>query len=138
MPMLLWLVMACGASAADAQWQRAHFHYQLFCQGCHGPDGSGAREVPRMKDHIGVFLATPAARDYLVRVPGSATSALDDRQLAEVLNWIIEEFSGDSASDDFQRFTAEEVGRLRRHPLNEVADYRQQLLTGIASATTRE
>ena len=92
--------------------------------------------VPRMKDHVGYFLETPRGRDYLVRVPGSATSALSDEQLAEVLNWILENFAGDSLSPDYVAYTSDEVGRVRRQPLNEVEDYRAELLVEIARAKT--
>ena len=120
--------------AEDINWQRAHFNYQMFCQGCHSPDGSGAMSVPRMKDHVGNFLTTPAGREYLVRVPGSATSALDNAELAEVLNWILVEFAGDSLDKNYRRYTPSEVAELRASPLNEVVHYRAQLLVEIASA----
>jgi mono/diheme cytochrome c family protein len=135
---VLCLCLASGAPAENINWQRAQFNYQMFCQGCHTPDGSGAKSVPRMKDHVGYFLQTRQGREYLVRVPGSATSALDDEQLAEVLNWIIQEFAGDSAEQSYERYTTLEVAQLRQRPLNEVYQYRAQLLVEIASANTRE
>ena len=134
----LCICLASGALAENINWQRAQFNYQMFCQGCHTPDGSGAKSVPRMKDHVGYFLGTREGREYLVRVPGSATSALDDEQLAEVLNWIIQEFAGDSAEESYERYTTLEVAQLRQQPLNEVEQYRNQLLVEIASAKTRE
>ena len=134
----LCFFLANGALAENINWQRAQFNYQMFCQGCHTPDGSGAKSVPRMKDHVGYFLQTRQGREYLVRVPGSATSALDDEQLAEVLNWIIQEFAGASADENYERYTPVEVARLRQQPLNEVEQYRTQLLVEIASAKTRE
>ena len=127
-----------GASAAEINDRRAQFNYQLFCQGCHTPDGTGANAVPRMKDQVGYFLAIPAGREYLVRVPGSATSALNDAELAEVLNWIVREFAGASTPAEARPYSAEEVGRLRQHPLNEVEQYRVQLLADIAGAITGE
>ena len=141
MKTLVTALLLCLASAAQADnmnRQRAHFNYQMFCQGCHTPDGVGANTVPRMKDQVGYFLETRAGREYLVRVPGSATSALDDEQLAEVLNWIIQQFAGDSADESYERYTPLEVGQLRQQPLNEVEQYRTQLLVEIASAKTRE
>ena len=134
----LCLLFVVTVQAAELNWQRARFNYQMFCQGCHTPDGTGAKAVPRMRDHVGYFLETPRGREYLVRVPGSATSALGDEQLAEVLNWIILEFAGDSAVGKHEPYTASEVAQLRQQPLNEVADYRAHLLAEIASAKTRE
>jgi mono/diheme cytochrome c family protein len=135
---LCCLLAVTGVSAGEINDRRAQFNYQLFCQGCHTPDGVGAMAVPRMKDQVGYFLATPAGREYLVRVPGSATSALSDADLAEVLNWIVREFAGASAPEEFERYSAGEVGRLRQQPLNEVEQYRSQLLAEIAGAITGE
>jgi mono/diheme cytochrome c family protein len=135
---VLCLGLASAALAEDINRQRAHYNYQMFCQGCHTPDGVGANAVPRMKDQVGYFLETRRGREYLVRVPGSATSALNDEQLAEVLNWIVQEFAGDSADESYERYTPTEVARLRQQPLNEVEQYRTQLLVEIASAKTRE
>ena len=92
----------------------------------------------RMRDHVGRFLNTTAGREYLVRVPGSAVSALSDADLAEVLNWIVLEFARDSVTQPFQPYTAEEVGSLRQNPLYEVEQYRTELLVEIASAEFRE
>jgi hypothetical protein len=130
--------MSGAALAGELNYQRAHFHYQMFCQGCHTADGSGTGDIPQMKDHVGHFLQTEAGRDYLVRVPGSATSALGDAHLTEVLNWIVLEFSGASVPDPFEPYTVAEVSRLRQHPLNEVEQYRVQLLAEIASVDTKE
>ena len=131
---LLCSLVASSAFATDSEYRRAQFNYQMFCQGCHAPDGSGAGDIPRLKDHVGNFLEIQAGREYLVRVPGSATSALSNADLAEVLNWIVQEFSGDSASDDFEPYSQAEVGRLRQHPLNEVEQYRADLLAKLPMA----
>ena len=134
----LCLCLASGALAEDINWQRAQFNYQMSCQGCHAPDGMGAGAVPRMRDQVGHFLNSKPGREYLVRVPGSAISALNDEQLAEVLNWIIQEFAGDSADESYDRYTPLEVASLRQEPLNEVEQYRTQLLVDIARAKFRE
>ena len=135
---LLWPLLAAAAGAVEINQQRAQFNYQMFCQGCHTPDGTGAMSVPRMKDQVGYFLETPRGREYLVRVPGSATSALDNEELAEVLNWILVEFAGGSLSPDYQAYSADEVSRMRRQPLNEVEEYRTQLLVEIARSKTEQ
>lgn len=141
MKALVGLMLAVATTALFAQEinpERAHFNYQLFCQGCHAPDGMGANAVPRLKGHIGIFLRSQPGREYLVRVPGSATSALDDAKLAEVLNWIILEFAGDSVSEPFELYSAQEVATLRQNPLNEVDRYREQLLAEIAATNSRD
>ncbi|MFT4824596.1 MAG: cytochrome c553 [Halioglobus sp.] len=129
--LLISLLLSASVHAQEINDRRALFNYQMFCQGCHTPDGAGAASVPPLKDQIGQFLKSRAGREYLVRVPGSATSALADAELAEVLNWIILQFSGSSADDGFVRYTASEVAHLRRDPLKEVVHYRQQLLAEL-------
>lgn len=107
---------------------RAKYHYQLYCQGCHTPDGSGGGGVPKLKEHMGRFLSTIQGREYMVRVPGAANSVLSSYHLAEVLNWMLLEFSGKSMPKDFTPYTASEVGELRLESLLEVTRYRQEIL----------
>jgi cytochrome c553 len=115
---------------------RARYHYQMFCQGCHTPDGSGVNAVPPLKGMMGVFLRSQRGREFMVQVPGSATSKLGDTQLAEVLNWCIENFSGSSLiNGDYLPYTAEEVGRLRQSPLQEIDNTRAEVLAEIARLT---
>ncbi len=137
--LLLPVLLSAAAALASAEDSgRVVFDYQMNCQGCHTPDGSGTGSVPVMKGHVGVFLQSETGREYLVRVPGSATSALSDERLAAVLNWIVYEFAGDSLQLPFTPFTAAEVGPLRKNPLNEVDDYRGNVLRAIAGADARE
>ncbi len=138
--LILLPVFLCSALALGAvdESGRVVFDYQMNCQGCHTPDGAGAGSVPAMKGHVGVFLQSQEGREYLVRVPGSATSALSDERLAAVLNWIMYEFAGDSLASPFTPYTAAEVSPLRENPLNEVDAYREHLLRAIAGADARE
>ena len=82
---------------------------------------------------MGYFLRSQRGREFMVRVPGSATSKLDDAQLAEVLNWSIENFAGSSLSaDGYEPYTAAEVGELRTRPLQEIENHRASVLAEIA------
>ncbi len=110
---------------------RAHSNYQIFCQGCHSPKGGGYRGVPAMQGFIGNFLTTQQGREYLVQVPGSANSTLNDEQLAEVLNWIVLEFADNSTPQHWERYSANEVGQLRKTPLMEVLEYRKKLVKSL-------
>lgn len=133
---LLTAAMLNPARAAELNSQRARYHYQVFCQGCHTPDGSGAAGVPRLKNFMGNFLKSEEGRRYLVRVPGSANAPLDDAMLAELLNWAIESFAGDSAPAQWRPYSAREVGEYRADPLMRVEEAREALLkeiTGDAS-----
>jgi mono/diheme cytochrome c family protein len=109
---------------------RAKVNYMLNCQGCHGPDGAGTADgaVPAMKDFVGKFLSVDGGRAFLVRVPGSANSALTDTALAEVLNWMLWELSSTQIPAQFSPYTAAEVGPLRARPLQDVAGVRASLV----------
>ena len=102
--------------------------YMLECQGCHLPDGAGTNDVPDLRDGIGRFIGVDGGRAYLVQVPGSSQSALDDADLAEVLNWMIRAFGPAEVAASFQHFDAEEVARFRTVPLVEVDAVRRTLV----------
>lgn len=121
------LLYVGSVAAGPVNEARAHSNYQLYCQGCHTPDGTGYKSVPRLKGRVGNYLRIPAGRAYLARVPGAATSILSNKDLAEVLNWIILTFGGDSTPRHFKHYTAQEVGKLRARPLVRVREIREQL-----------
>ncbi|WP_227992575.1 cytochrome c, class I [Shewanella sp. YLB-07] len=128
---LLAALFSTPSQATDINNERAKYNYQLLCQGCHTPDGSGSKSIPQIKNHIGRFLATSSGREYLIRVPGAANSTLDDSQLAEVLNWMILEFGGLSTPANMELYTADEVKVLRQSALFEVTEYRNFLLSQL-------
>ena len=96
--------------------------------GCHTPDGSGEPgRVPSIKDTLAPFAVTPAGRRFLIQVPGASQSTLSDAELADLLNWMIENLSVAKPSH-FTQFTATEVASYRRTPLVDVQGARQRLL----------
>ena len=114
--LILLAVSVCQASlAADTPPGRsAQTLWMLNCQGCHRADGSGTgSEVPAMPGIVARFLNVPGGREFLIRVPGVATSPLDDRSLALLVNWMLARFDPGHIPGDFTPFTAEEVSRLR-------------------------
>ena len=92
-------------------------NYQLQCAGCHLGNGMGsaANDTPRMVGFVGNFLKVPGGREFLVRVPGMSQSALNNAQLADLLNWLMRKdgLAGKSTPDDYQPYSAEEVAALR-------------------------
>ena len=107
-------------------------NYQLQCAGCHLSEGQGAprNDVPRMTGFVGNFLRVEGGREFLVRVPGVSQSALDDDQLAELLNWILarDGMAGASTPEDAAPYTAAEVERIRATRLNNLPDTRARLI----------
>jgi len=123
------LALAEGSSNINSE--RAQFHYQMHCQGCHTENGRGFGDVPKLKGFVGNFLKIEEGRRYLVQVPGSANAYLNDAYLAELLNWMMIEFSQGSLPKEWQAYSEAEVTSLRKTPLMEVFNTRQQLLKKI-------
>ncbi len=98
--------------------QKAHFDYVMNCQGCHGPDGRGIaqRDVPSLDD-VDRFLKLPEGREFLIRVPGMSRSALSNADLANLANWMMQEFGGADGTMPFEPFEETEVARLRNNPI---------------------
>ena len=128
------LLLSYGASAeSDVAERRALFNYQMFCQGCHAIDGSGHKSVPELKNSMHRFMASQSGREYLVRVPGSANSTLDNEQLAELLNWMLVNFTAQNTTQDWRPYIASEVAEYRKSPLFETVNYRRALLASLNS-----
>ncbi len=110
--------------------QRAWQNWTLNCQGCHRPDGTGSSTTtPSVAGTVSRFLSVERGREYLVRVPGVATSPLTDADLAELLNWMLWRFDPGHLPPDFATFSAAEVGGLRKRPLRlEASQMRSELL----------
>ena len=101
----------------------------LHCQGCHRADGSGLPgSVPSMKNFVSNFLLVSGGRDFLIRVPGSANSSLSDKDLAELLNWMLTELSTQALPEHFEWYTEAEVKRVRASVLVDVVAYRAELV----------
>jgi len=133
---LAWAGLACAADAAQAQrlWEAARADYVLQCAGCHRVDGRGSARhaIPDFRDSVGMFLALPAGREYLVRVPGAAQSQLSDAELAAVLNWLLREFSPRQLPADFRPYTQAEVAALRPRRYDDVVPVRHALARALA------
>ena len=122
-----------ATASAPASARDPAVDYMLECRGCHLPDGSGATGVPDLRDGIGRFVSVDGGRAYLVQVPGSSQSALDDAALAAVLNWMIRAFGPAEVAASFRPFDAHEVSHFRAEPLVEVEAVRRDLVDRMGS-----
>lgn len=124
------LIVASGAAVTTPAWSgpepipgvanaaRARQNWMLSCQGCHRADATGTPQTtPTMAGVVARFLQVPGGREYLVQVPGVATAALSDADLAEVVNWSLVRFDAANIPADFKPYGSAEVGRLRLKPL---------------------
>ena len=106
----------------------------LHCQGCHLPEAEGMDgRVPPMKDFVGYFLHSAEGRDFLIRVPGVAHSALGSDEVAELMNWLLKSFSAGQLPDPFTPYTQEEVETLRGDPESDPEAARAKILSALGS-----
>ena len=94
--------------------KRAEFNWMMNCQGCHGVKGEGnPGGAPPMPGVVNRFLEVEGGREYLARVPGVATSPINDKELADLLNWMLLRFSCGSLPKDFVAYKGVEIGKFR-------------------------
>jgi mono/diheme cytochrome c family protein len=124
-----------GVENAQRAWQ----NWTLNCQGCHRLDGGGSdATAPGIAGTVAKFLRVPGGREYLIRVPGVATSPLSDADLAEVVNWMLWRFDKEHVPASFRPYTAAEVAPLRARPLRlEAAGMRSALLSQAEAAGSK-
>jgi hypothetical protein len=93
--------------------------YVEHCSGCHGMQGDSApAEIPVLRGRVGYFLCTQEGREYLIRLPNVAYSAItDDQELADMMNFVVFGLGGNSAPKTAKPYTAGEVARLRARAL---------------------
>jgi cytochrome c553 len=104
--------------------------YILKCSGCHGIDGSGAPAagVPPFPGFIAALAGYEEGRIYIAHVPGVVGSRLSNEQLVKVLNYVIDEWSGEHAAST-PRFTVDEFTRLRAVPVANIVEYRRDVVS---------
>jgi hypothetical protein len=130
---LLWryaaILAVLGAVTARSEAFEPSVNYMLQCMGCHTPDGRGEPgHVPSVRNTLTPLASTPEGRRFLVQVPGSAQSKLSDAELAEVLNWMLDNLSAQPKPHELKRFTAAEVAQYRHTPLVAVSAVRKRLV----------
>jgi mono/diheme cytochrome c family protein len=107
--------------------------YLLRCSGCHRPDGQGAISagVPPFAGFMGPLTRDPMGRTYVTHVPGIAGSGLSNAQVAEVLNYVLEDLSAEGP-EGRRPFSEAEVARLRAQSIPDVVAYRRGVVARLA------
>jgi cytochrome c2 len=101
-------------------------NYTLHCEGCHRADGSGQKDVvPTFVDQISAYAHVPEGRNFLIQVPGVSQTALNDKEVAELMNWLLPAYDAKGLPDDFKPYTEDEVRALRRQPISDTIRQRQ-------------
>jgi mono/diheme cytochrome c family protein len=108
---------ATELQAAAAPIPAPRVNYLERCGGCHGLEGvSARRDVPTLRGQAGYFLCTPEGRRYVIQLPNVARVALDDEEVAAMMNYVVFELGGGSPSR-YAPYTPAEVAGLRQQPL---------------------
>jgi hypothetical protein len=118
---LVFLVGLKGLDAAPVvgQLTTPESDYVEHCSGCHGMQGDSApAQVPVLRDRVGFFMCSKEGRDYLIRLPNVAFSAISDNQeLADMMNFVVFGLGGQSTPKGAKPFRAAEVAKLRTQAL---------------------
>lgn len=85
-----------------------------------------------MKNFVGYFLHSKEGREFVIRVPGVATSSLQNGELTEMMNWLLLNFSAQELPDLFVPFSTEEVAALRLKLEEQPQKTRVRILQRIA------
>jgi mono/diheme cytochrome c family protein len=127
------ILIALAITVHSGQGAAANFgrqNYVQYCAGCHRLDGLGSPEngVPRIKDAAGHFLRLSEGRAYLVQVPGVSQAILSDRQVAELLNWMLKTMTSAELPADWVPYTEAEVRVLRAAKPDDVLGMRRAIV----------
>jgi hypothetical protein len=118
---LLLLLLPAGVQAQPEMKQLTtpQSDYVEHCSGCHGMQGNSApAQIPVLRDRVGYFMCTSEGREYLIRLPNVAFSAIaDNQELADMMNFVVFGLGGHSAPAGARPFTASEVTKLRARAL---------------------
>jgi hypothetical protein len=111
--------------------------YLTHCGGCHGIEGiSAPGAVPTLRGLTGSFLCTRQGREFIIRLPDVGLSTLSDRELTDVMNFVVFDIGAPVAGGrPTLPYTVAEVARLRRQPLTNtgLTAYRNQVVAGLAA-----
>lgn len=126
---LLALVVALPAGSAMAN-DGARSDYILRCAGCHGMSGEGTLRggVPAFPDSIGAIAESREGRAYIFHVPGVQSASLDPAETAEVMNYILDQWSDGRAPP----FSEAEVREHLSRPVPDIVALRRAIAEELA------
>jgi mono/diheme cytochrome c family protein len=118
-------VMAAGSSPK--------VNYMLHCSGCHGPEGAGNPGVgiPDMRGSIGHFPKAKYGREFLIQVPGTSQTSMNDADVAVMMNWMLQQFSAAEVPAGTLPYTEQEVRQLRANRLADVPGRRAAIVSEL-------
>lgn len=127
------VAVALLASQAGAAGSSPKVNYMLHCSGCHGPAGAGNPEVgiPDMRGAIGHFLKARHGREFLIQVPGTSQTSMNDADVAVMMNWMLQQFSAAEVPAGTLPYSEQEVRQLRANRLADVPGRRAAIVSEL-------
>lgn len=123
--------LASHAQASTSTMERPLI-YKLHCEGCHMADGAGHKGfVPSFVGQIGSFTHSPEGRKFIIQVPGVSQSELSNREIADLMNWLLVAYDPDGLSSDFTPYDEREVEGWRNNPISDTAQLRRTILQDV-------
>ena len=128
---MLWAGIIGAALAKPVSAEPARANYVLYCSGCHGMSGEGTRSggVPAFPGSVSLIAGSDSGRTYITHVPGVISNSMDDAEIADVLNYILDEW-GDGGA----HFTGEEVTTRRREDIGDVVAFRRHVVRELQAS----
>ncbi|SFJ68517.1 hypothetical protein [Celeribacter neptunius] len=120
-------LLPAALAAADQPSRTAHTNYILRCAGCHGFEGGGTPEggIPAFPGSVGHIAGTEMGRTYMMHVPGVVGASLNNREIAEVMNYVLDVWGEAEGGESAAYFSEEEVSRRRAIEVPDVVAYRR-------------
>jgi hypothetical protein len=91
-----------------------------------------------MRGVLGQFLKVPGGREFIVQVPGVMNSPLSDRDIANLMNWLLPALAADTLPTPASPYTADEIARLRQSRPADVMAVRASLMDRMREAGIAE
>ena len=91
-----------------------------------------------MRGALGQFLKVPGGREFIVQVPGVMNSPLSDRDVANLMNWLLPALAPENLVASTAPYTADEIARLRQSRPADVMAVRALLLNRMREAGIAE
>jgi hypothetical protein len=131
-------MVSCWLGTTSALAASPQTNYMMACQGCHLADGRGTPgKVPSLKGEIAKFLHVDGGRAFLVQVPGTSQSSLNNLETAEVLNWILTTMDPEHLPNGFVPYSEDEVAILRVHKLTDITSVRERLVAQFPDSSVQ-
>ena len=87
-----------------------------------------------MRGTLGQFLHIPGGREFIAQVPGVMNTPLSDRDIANLMNWLLPYVSSDTLPEGAPAYSAAEIANLRKTRPLDVMAVRRSLIGALITS----